>query len=244
MSEESPPEEEPGDRLGRRLGQGARLLGGLAGASVSLFGGPGGALGGAATGWLTGETLERVAREVAARVGERGAMRAGAAAAVITADVEARAAAGGEPRDDGFFEPRADDRPAGEELLEGILRQAAETWEERKLPHVAHIYDGVAADADISPAHANYLLRLADRLTYRQLALLAVLADEDTFRARARASSTNAEGRTQLAEELAMELDDLGDSGLLGVRVEGKVPYRSGRPMAAAARRATSRWAA
>ncbi len=98
---------------------------------------------------------------------------------MVERDAQGRSRSGDEARRDGFFEAHGDRRPDAEELLEGLLRYAAETYEERKLPYMAHLYDAVVHDASISPSMAIYLLKLAHDLTYRQLIALAAYADRD-----------------------------------------------------------------
>jgi hypothetical protein len=148
---------------------------------VGLVGGPPGALGGAAAGWAAGEGLLAVGRAVVQRLDNRGAMQVGGAIAVIESDAQERRERGESPGDDAFFDSRGEMRPEAEELLEGVLLHAANTYEERKLPFLAHLYDGVAHDANVAAADALYLVRAADQLTYRQLAGLAVFARVDAY---------------------------------------------------------------
>ena len=68
------------------------------------------------------------------------------------------------PRDDGFFDPGIEghDAPA-EELLEGALLFAANAYEQRKVPLIGRLYASLVFTS-IPVAHANWLLRLAERL--------------------------------------------------------------------------------
>src|SRR3954470_22997587 len=84
-----------------------------------------------------------------------------------------RLAAGDELRDDNLFDPGPDGRPDAEEVLEGTLLTAANAYEERKVPLIGRLWANLAFDATVSARHANYLLRLTDRLTYGQLVALA-----------------------------------------------------------------------
>ena len=109
-------------------------------------------------------------------------------------------------------------------LSEGILRHAAETYEERKLPYLASLYSGVAHDQTVPAADALYLTRVAASLTYRQLVALAVIAHRDEHsRALARVARLRDEGRAVPDGTVVLELDDLGDRRLVGVRSGGRV---------------------
>ena len=158
------------------------------------------------------------------RLSGRERERAGATVLLIERDARQRRERGGHVRDDGFFDERGKLRPDAEELLEGILRHAAETYEERKLPFLAALYSGVAHDDKVAAADALFMTRVAANLTYRQFVALAVLAHRDEhFRDLARAGRLRDEGRATPDEAVVMELDDLGDRRLVGIRANGRV---------------------
>ena len=214
-----------GERETRELvDRGADLAGALTGGAIGLVGGPAGALGGAAI----GVAVTHAVKNVADRLHARQADRAGAAIAVLVDDQEERRMRGESPRGDGFFEPRGALRPEAEELLEAVLLHAANSYEERKVPLLAHLYDAVAHDESVSAADAHALLALAERLTYRQLVALSVLADETHFRRLAHAATLRDEGRGSPTPTLAVELDALGADGLIGARVDARGPFRAG----------------
>lgn len=96
-----------------------------------------------------------------------------------------------------------------EELLEGVLLASRDAFEERKVEHLGRLYAGIAFDSSVSRAHGNYLIALAQRLTYRQLALMAVIWEGDAL------PMVNA-GRTEeptkhviFSDELGVEVDEL-----------------------------------
>jgi hypothetical protein len=83
-------------------------------------------------------------------------------------------------RDDGFFGGDAESTPSdAEQILEGVLRAAAESHEARKAERMGELYAYFALHVDVSAAHANFLLGLADRLTYQQLLLLGLLIEDE-----------------------------------------------------------------
>src|SRR5262249_5447307 len=135
-------------------------------------------------------------------VGQGAAARAGAAVAVIEQDRIEHERKGEQPRGDGFDQPRDGNRPDSDELLEGMLMLAAATYEQRKVVHIAHLYDGLLSDESVSAEKGHYLLKLADRLTYRQLVALAVLADKRNQDALATASYRRDEGAVGPADSV------------------------------------------
>jgi hypothetical protein len=70
-------------------------------------------------------------------------------------DTRRRESSGEQLRDDGFFDARGALRLDAEELLEGVLRRSASTYEERKLPLLARLYSTVAHDKTISPSEGR-----------------------------------------------------------------------------------------
>ena len=155
---------------------GSEIAGAATGAAVGLVAGPLGVIGGAALGAALGRVLKHVGAEIRQRVlGPREEIRVGAAAAFAGAAIAIALETGRQPRDDGFFETReGGDRPAAEEILEGVLQKARDAYEERKLRLLGLLYANVAFHPEISPQHANHLIALAGQLTYRQLVALAI----------------------------------------------------------------------
>jgi hypothetical protein len=190
---------------------GADLAGALVGGAVGTLGGPIGILGGAAL----GVAAQRAAKAILGRVSAREEQRAGAVLVMIDAEAQARGERGDTPRSDGFFEAQGKSRPDAETLLEGVLRQAAATYEERKLPYLAYLYDAVSYDATIEPETALFVLHIAERLTYRQLVALAMLCYSEPPETPDVGNGRNA----AIEAELVM----LHDQGLLGVRVDDDV---------------------
>lgn len=166
-------------RLESAIEKGSQLVGSLVGNAVGLAGGAEAAIGGAAAGWATTEALQRVGIEVLSRVTGHEAVRVGAVGFVIEADASERRHRGEQERQDDFFHAAHDQRAPNEQLLEGLLRYAAETYQEQKLPYMAHLYDAASYDTSISPDMSVYLLKLSNDLTYRQLLALAAYADRD-----------------------------------------------------------------
>jgi len=193
--------------------KGSQLAGALIGAGVGIFN----PLAGAAVGFAATEALQRLGVEVISRVGDRAAVRAGAAVALIAQDADRRETTGQAPRADGFFDPDGDLRAPSDELMEGVLRRAAETYEERKLPYISYIYTSVAYDDNYAWPEAMFYLALADRLIYRQfVAIASNLESESSFQDRIGAIL---EREAPVSDQVNAELRALVDEGLLGPEI-------------------------
>ncbi|MDV8112733.1 hypothetical protein R3379_26790 [Bacillus sp. BAU-SS-2023] len=77
-------------------------------------------------------------------------------------------------RDDGFFNNDGISRSNAEEIFEGILFSAQKEHEEKKLKYYGYLFANIAFDESVSKNFANQLINIADRLTYRQLQILAM----------------------------------------------------------------------
>jgi hypothetical protein len=128
----------------------------------------------------------------------------------------------------GFFDTSTAGRTTAKELLEGVLLGAADAYEERKVAHLGKLYAALVFDATMSRAHANYTIALAQRLTYRQLALLAVIWDHDAVPLAEAAAQEEPRKQLLFSDELVMEVDELERLGLVGRGQPGGSPRRGG----------------
>ncbi|MCY1552397.1 hypothetical protein D9M68_887900 [compost metagenome] len=62
-----------------------------------------------------------------------------------------------------------------EEVFEGVLLAAKQEHEQLKLQYLANFYANLVFDPSVKGPEANYLLTLAESLTYRQLCLLSLV---------------------------------------------------------------------
>jgi hypothetical protein len=199
---------------------GADLAGALAGGAVGTIGGPAGVFAGAAVGVF----VQRGARAIVGRFHARQRVRAGAALDLIALDARDRRSRGQSARSDGFFDERGELRSDAEELLEAVLSQAANAWEERKVALLARLYSSIVHDASVAAAEARFLVTAAGELTYRQFVILGLFANYPTYVAELIAAEGHAEAGMSTAEEgLLAELDDLWDRRLVGAFLEGAV---------------------
>jgi len=216
-----PDHELAAERTGAPLGEltegGIELAGALAGGGLGLIGGPAGVLAGAALGAaLTRGLKVAVSRLITHREEER----MGAAVVLIAEDAKCRAEDGQQVRDDGFFDERGDPRPDADELLEGVLRHAAQAYEERKVLVLARFYSGLAHDESVDAPQAHLLLRQIAALTYRQIVALSVFAQRSRyadFLIQTSATHTETSGHPGGDPTIEVELSDLAAGQLIGV---------------------------
>lgn len=210
---------EDDDELNEVLVGGLEVAGSVGGAALGLVGGPVGMLGGAALGPIAVRALKAA---IGAGLAWRARDRAAGAALLIAAEEQQRSRDGEFRRGDGFFDAQGDLRPEAESLLEGVLREAAASFDERKVRVLARFYAALEYDESVSSADAYYLLRQIGQMTYRQIVALSVVAQRDKYE---RELSTANRGQVQASgldlrrphPTLDPELAELADRGLLGI---------------------------
>jgi hypothetical protein len=151
---------------------------------------------------------------------EREEERMGAAVVLIADDAKRRAEDGHQVRDDGFFDEHGHLRPDAEELLEGVLRQAAQSYEERKVLVLARFYSGLAHDESVDAPQAHLLLRQIAALTYRQIVALSVFAQRSRyadFLIQTSAMHIETSGHPGGDPTIQVELSDLAAGQVIGV---------------------------
>ncbi len=203
------------------------MVGAVAGGAIGLIAPPpfGPLVGGGA-----GVALSRAFRVVGNQVidrfsAPREATRVGGALAVAAQQIEERLVALEMLRQDGFFDAIRPDtgRTAAEEVLEGVLRHAADAYEEKKVRYLGTIYATAAFDSSYGAAELHLLLKLFDRITYRGLVLLGIVGTRD-YEDRLRDAQVHeiADGNFSIdaAYELVAEIDALAAENLIGVGQE------------------------
>ncbi len=155
---------------------GTDITGATAGAAVGLLiGGPPGALVGAAAGPAVSRTLRGLAVEFRERVlGPREEVRVGAAINFASAKIKEKLENGEQPRQDDFFTDAQDDRATAKEVFEGVVLAAQREAEEKKVRLYGNLLANLAFAQYINRSQANFLIRLGEDLSYRQLCLLSL----------------------------------------------------------------------
>jgi hypothetical protein len=206
-------------RLRLAIESGGELLGAVGGGAVGLLGGPAGAMLGAASGVALTRAFKRVGVEVYERlIVSRQQQRVGAALAVVVHDTKSLAAGGASWREDGFFEADEGRRSDAEELLEGVLLQAADAYQEMKLRHLGAIVPALATRPDVSAMDGHWITDLASRLTWRQLVVLAIFIDPPEEVLVRHSIDQDVSGRGRPPGTLSDEVRELGGLGLLGIK--------------------------
>ena len=86
------------------------------------------------------------------------------------------------PRDDkAYYEDTSFGIPKAQEILEGVLLKAREEYQSKKLDCYSSFFANLCFDETISPEHADFLLNVLGRLSYRQLCILSYLSDNKSI---------------------------------------------------------------
>lgn len=212
------PDQDRHERVEKFVRRGAQVVGGTAGAAIGLIGTPVAALAGGAAGAALGEMLADAGIELYQRIlGPRQAARAAGALAVATVRIDERLREGYEPRPE-FVDPENPGHQDAQEILEGTLLTAANAHEQRKVEFLGNFYANLAFTPEVSPGYANLLLKLADRLTFGQLQVIAVLGNPELENELIQLGAERNEGAFRSAPAVVAEMDELGAAGILGVR--------------------------
>ena len=158
------------------------VAGGAGGAAAGLLiGGPLGAVAGAAGGPLLAAATRRVLGDVAGRfLSEREVVRIANAAFYAANEIAVRIERGDPLRGDGFFDSGKADRSDADEVFEGVLIKCKNEHEEKKAPYLGYLLANVAFSR-ISASNANAILKLAERMSYRQFCILALCIQQDEY---------------------------------------------------------------
>ena len=158
----------------KQIDRASSLVGTALGAVVgTVMGGP---LAGAILGGVTGEVMKSTLGDFAKRwLTPKEAERIGTAAALIMTNISERQTAGHVVRADNFFTIHERMRSAAEELYEGVLLKSKEEFEEKKIFYISNIFTHTVFDQTLDAANANFILTIAERLTYRQITLIGLI---------------------------------------------------------------------
>ena len=124
-------------------------------------------------------SLRAVATEAGAIPVERERVRAGAALAFAVEYAATVGRNGRTVRADDWFAPRAGGRCPAEELAEAVVSAARRSTEERRVRHLGYLLAEVAVSPDVDGDLAGRALRLAESLSWRQVAVLAGVGRRD-----------------------------------------------------------------
>ena len=123
--------------------------------------------------------LRAVADEAAALTVPRERVRAGAVLAFAVEYAATVQRTGRPVRSDSWFAPRDGARPVAEEVAESVTVAARRSTDERRVRHLGYLLAETAVSPDIDADLVARALRLAEPLSWRQLALLAGVGRRD-----------------------------------------------------------------
>jgi hypothetical protein len=131
-------------------------------------------IGGAIFGVGIVQTLRYLINEVKTRLySPREMRRVITVLMLIVRAIEREKSRGYTLRDDDFFRRAIDERTTAEELGDAVIYAAQREHEERKLPFIANLFAFFAFNSRIDQAMANYMVKLAGALTWRQYCILS-----------------------------------------------------------------------
>jgi hypothetical protein len=123
--------------------------------------------------------LRDVAEDAGALAVSRERVRAGAALAFAVEYAATLHRTGRTIRSDDWFAARAGSRPVAQEVTETVVAAARRSTDERRVRHLGYLLAETAASPDVDTDLVARALRIAESLTWRQLALLAGVGRRD-----------------------------------------------------------------
>ena len=163
-------------RLRALISDGSQIAGTGLGAAIGLLWPDPTTVIGAA---MAGSAIGIVSNDIAGRVlSPRERSRMGAALIFSIQSLESAMASGAKIREDGFFDADSKDAP---EVIEGVLRVARDSYEERKLPYIGNLLASIAVDPAITREMAHMLIALSSGLSWNDFQILAVYDRKESF---------------------------------------------------------------
>ncbi len=160
----------------RLLESGGVIAGDVVGSGLGfVFGGAAGAMAGSGVGSVLGALAGEASQRV---LSDRERVRTGAVLVYAADAINRKLGSGARLRDDGFFE-RRDGRSSADEIAEGVALAARDTFEERKLPFLGHVFAMAAVEPELDAHLCAVVLRDAETLSWRQYTLLAAIDAND-----------------------------------------------------------------
>lgn len=166
------------------LAQGTKIGGAAVGSAVGSLAGPEGTATGAAIGAALSEACTIVLDDLAQRFLSPKEEQRVAGVAALAIDNIREQLLWRERRDDDFFDASLGTPSPAEEIFEGVLLAAKQEHEQLKLPYLANFYSNLVFMPYIKKAEANFLLSIAESLTYRQFCLLSLTEQIASFKTR------------------------------------------------------------
>jgi hypothetical protein len=153
----------------------------------------------------------------------RSSHRLGTAFAIAANEIRDGLTQGRRLRTDDFFNQGERRRADADELLEGVLLLASDSYEEHKVPCFGRLYASIAFDGTVSVGEAQYWLRLLERFSYRQLLILSVFPIKGDWRELPSRLDGFSDDFDELARERLLCQDNFED-GVVELRNPSETP--------------------
>ncbi|MET0465871.1 MAG: hypothetical protein ABW007_22100 [Chitinophagaceae bacterium] len=162
------------------ISTGSEISGGIGSAIIGgLLAGPAGWILGGASGPIVTKIFNSIGTEIKERfLSHREGVRIGAAYTFAIHKIRQNESNGQSLRDDDFFKDVKDNRPASEEVLEGIILSSQREFEELKIKFLGNLYANVCFNKEVSKEHANQLTKTANHLSFRQYCILQLMNEK------------------------------------------------------------------
>lgn len=204
------------DKIATVVNQGVDIIGVSAG---TLIGGYLANIEGATVGAIAGATVANAIKNVSSEIlnrtmSKRQSVRLGA---VINYAVEQinENIANAKPFASEIVDASCFHRNSSEEVLENVLISAKNTYEEKKIKHIGKLYGNLLFHDKTDLQQANFMIRLIDRLSYRQLCLIRVLQIIDELNFENTVHHKIDSKSTVYRSDLVCEFRDLMNNGLI-----------------------------
>ena len=159
----------------------ASVIGGVTGSIIGtwLVGPEAGILAGIVAGATFGEVVKKGLGEFANRfLSIREQFRVESTAKYAVIKIKQLLDEGKNPRNDDFFQRNETERSSADELFEGVLLKAKNENSEKKTKFLGYLFANVIFRADIHVNVANFMLSIAEQLSYRQLCFIALVHEK------------------------------------------------------------------
>lgn len=155
-------------RLNDFIEKGAEIGGSVTGAAIGL----------AILGPLITSVFKKIGNDISTKIlSPREEARIGATYSLALDKINTEIQNGKEIRNDNFFIPQNGDRSSADMILEGTLLKARDEYEEKKIRFYSNFLANLNFDASISFEKGNTLLKIIEKMSYRQIVLLGYIEE-------------------------------------------------------------------
>lgn len=127
-------------------------------------------------------------------------------------------------RNDGFFDQVDGQSSSAEEIFEGVFFVAMNSYQEKKIPHLAHLLTNIAFDESCKRHDADRFLRLAESLSFNQFVIMKLFYENENNKYGLKNSNYVSDTSTSDSTETILSLSySLLNNGLIRLPSEGRI---------------------